>query len=413
MQGNGVLFMSKIAVLGYGVVGSGVVELFYKNKDSILKKIGKDADIKYILDIRDFSDSPYSEKFTKDISDIVNDDEVTIVAECMGGATFAYDFVKACLQKGKNVSTSNKELVAKKGAELLAIAKEKNCNFFFEASVGGAIPIIRPLHKCLAANEISYIAGILNGTTNFILGKMINDSMDFADALKMAQELGYAEKDPTADVEGHDACRKICILSSLITGKHVYPDNVYTKGITEISLKDVKLAEKFGAAIKLIASVKKLENGRIIPMVMPMLVTYDNLISRVDDVFNAVMVCGDGIDKAMFYGRGAGMLPTASAVLGDVIEQLKTEGMGTDRAQTWVDCDNSEILADYRESAFRMYFRVSGSADLMPAGSEVIEKGDETAFVTECMTVAEAEKLEAAFTAAGAEVKARLAVLSI
>ncbi|MCQ2460506.1 MAG: homoserine dehydrogenase [Ruminococcus sp.] len=405
--------MSKIAVLGYGVVGSGVVELFYKNKESILKKAGKDADIKYILDIRDFSDSPYSEKFTKDINDIVNDDEVTIVAECMGGATFAYDFVKACLLKGKNVSTSNKELVAKKGAELLAIAKEKNCNFFFEASVGGAIPIIRPLHKCLAANQITQIAGILNGTTNFILGKMINDSMDFSDALKMAQELGYAEKDPTADVEGHDACRKICILSSLITGKHIYPENVYTKGITEISLRDVKLAEKFGAAIKLIASVRKLDNGKIIPMVMPMLVQYESLISRVDDVFNAVMVCGDGIDRAMFYGRGAGKLPTASAVLGDVIEQLKTEGSGTDMAQTWVDCDNSEIVADYKENACRMYFRVTGGKDLMPAGSEIVENGDELVFVTEKMTFAESEKLEAAFTAAGAEVKAKLAVLDM
>lgn len=405
--------MSKIAVLGYGVVGSGVVELFYKNKESIIKKAGKDADIKYILDIRDFSDSPYSDKFTKDINDIVNDDEVTIVAECMGGATFAYDFVKACLLKGKNVSTSNKELVAKKGAELLAIAKEKNCNFFFEASVGGAIPIIRPLHKCLAANQITAIAGILNGTTNFILGKMINDSMDFGDALKMAQELGYAEKDPTADVEGHDACRKICILSSLITGKHIYPENVYTKGITEISLRDVKLAEKFGAAIKLIASVRKLENGKIIPMVMPMLVQYDSLISRVDDVFNAVMVCGDGIDRAMFYGRGAGKLPTASAVLGDVIEQLKTEGCGTDMAQTWVDCDNSEIVADYRENTCRMYFRVKGGNNIMPAGAEVVENGDELVFVTEKMTFAESEKLESAFTSAGAEVKAKLAVLDM
>ncbi len=405
--------MSKIAVLGYGVVGSGVVELFYKNRESILKKAGKDADIKYILDIRDFSGSPYSEKFTKDINDIVNDDEVTIVAECMGGATFAYDFVKACLMKGKSVSTSNKELVAKKGAELLAIAKEKNCNFFFEASVGGAIPIIRPLHKCLAANEITQIAGILNGTTNFILGKMINDSMDFGDALKMAQELGYAEKDPTADIEGHDACRKICILSSLITGKHVYPENVYTKGITEISLKDVKLAEKFGAAVKLIASVRKLEDGKIIPMVMPMLVTYDNLISRVDDVFNAVMVCGDGIDRAMFYGRGAGMLPTASAVLGDVIEQLKTEGMGTDRAQTWEDCDNSELLADYRQSAFRMYFRISGGENCIPAGAEIIEKSGEISFVTEKMTIEEAERLEEAVKASGSSVCARIAVLDI
>ena len=405
--------MSKIAVLGYGVVGSGVVELFYKNKESILKKAGKDADIKYILDIRDFPDSPYIDKFTKDINDILNDDEVTVVAECMGGATFAYDFVKACLMKGKNVSTSNKELVAKKGAELLAVAKEKNCNFFFEASVGGAIPIIRPLHKCLAANDITYIAGILNGTTNFILDRMINENMDFSDALSMAQKLGYAEKDPAADIEGHDACRKICILSSLITGKHIYPENVYTKGITEISLKDVKLAEKFGAAVKLIASVRKLENGKIIPMVMPMLVPYDNLISRVDNVFNAVMVCGDGIDRAMFYGRGAGMLPTASAVLGDVIEQLKTEGNGTDLAQTWVDCDNAEILSDYKESSFRMYFRLAGSALSAPEGAEIVENGDELVFVTEKMTISDAEKLEADFISAGAEVKARIAVLEI
>lgn len=403
--------MSKIAVLGYGVVGSGVVELFYKNKESILKKAGKDADIKYILDIRDFPDSPYKDKFTKDINDILNDDEVTLVAECMGGATFAYDFVKSCLMKGKNVSTSNKELVAKKGAELLSIAKEKNCNFFFEASVGGAIPIIRPLHKCLAANDITQIAGILNGTTNFILGKMINENMNFDTALKMAQELGYAEKDPTADVEGHDACRKICILSSLVFGKHIYPENVYTKGITEISLEDVKLAGKFGAAIKLIASVKKLPSGKILPMVMPMLVPYDCLISRVDDVFNAVMVCGDGIDKAMFYGRGAGMLPTASAVLGDIIEQLKTEGRGTDTAQTWTDCDNSEILADYTENECRMYFRVSKKVDA--ANIEVVDENGDFTFVTGKMTIAEADKLADSIKASGAEVKAQLAVLEI
>ena len=405
--------MSKIAVLGYGVVGSGVVELFYKNKESILKKAGKDADIKYILDIRDFPDSPYRDKFTKDINDIVNDDEVTVVAECMGGATFAYDFVKACLMKGKNVSTSNKELVAKKGAELLAVAKEKNCNFFFEASVGGAIPIIRPLHKCLAANDITYIAGILNGTTNFILDRMINENMDFSDALSMAQKLGYAEKDPAADIEGHDACRKICILSSLITGKHIYPENVYTKGITEISLKDVKLAEKFGAAVKLIASVRKLENGKIIPMVMPMLVPYDNLMSRVDDVFNAVMVCGDGIDKAMFYGRGAGMLPTASAVLGDVIEQLKTEENGTDLAQSWVDCDNSEILADYKENECRMYFRVSGISEADLENAEIIDSGEEVAFVTARMSIAKSDEFAKSVELRGGSVKSKIAVLDI
>lgn len=404
--------MSKLAVLGYGVVGSGVVELFYKNKESILKKANKDADIKYILDIRDFPDSPYKEKFTKDINDILNDDEVTIVAECMGGATFAYDFVKSCLLKGKSVSTSNKELVAAKGAELLAIAKEKGCNFFFEASVGGAIPIIRPLHKCLAANDITQIVGILNGTTNFILGKMINENMDFDDALKMAQELGYAEKDPTADVEGHDACRKICILSSLVFGKHVYPENVYTKGITKVSLEDVTLAGKFGASVKLIASVKKLSDGRILPSVMPTLVPYDNLISRVDDVFNAVMVFGDGIDRAMFYGRGAGMLPTASAVLGDVIEQLKTEGK-TDIAQTWQDSADASFIADHKENECRMYFRVSGSENLNIENIEIIDNSSDIAFVTEKMTVAKAEELADSMEKSGVQVKAMMPVLEV
>ena len=404
--------MSKLAVLGYGVVGSGVVELFYKNKESILKKVGRDADIKYILDIRDFPDSPYKEKFTKDINDILGDDEVTIVAECMGGATFAYDFVKSCLMKGKSVSTSNKELVAAKGAELLAIAKEKGCNFFFEASVGGAIPIIRPLHKCLAANDITQIAGILNGTTNFILGKMINEKMDFDDALKMAQELGYAEKDPTADVEGHDACRKICILSSLVFGKHVYPENVYTKGITKVSLEDVTLAGKFGAAVKLIASVKKLSDGRILPSVMPTLVPYDNLISRVDDVFNAVMVFGDGIDRAMFYGRGAGMLPTASAVLGDVIEQLKTEGK-TDLAQTWQDSEDVSFIADYKENECRMYFRISGTQEPGIENIEVIDNSSDFTFVTEKITVAKAEEIATSLEKSGVEVKAMMPVLEV
>lgn len=409
MQGNGVV-MSKIAVLGYGVVGSGVVELFYKNKESILKKAGKDADIKYILDIRDFPDSPYADKFTKDINDILNDDEVTIVAECMGGATFAYDFVKSCLEKGKSVSTSNKELVAKKGAELLSIAKKSGCNFFFEASVGGAIPIIRPLHKCLAANDISAVAGILNGTTNFILGKMINENMEFGKALKMAQELGYAEKDPTADVEGHDACRKICILSSLVFGKHVYPDTVYTKGISSVSIDDVQIAGKAGYAVKLIASVRKLDDGRILPMVTPMMVPYSCMISRVDDVFNAVMVCGDGIDKAMFYGRGAGMLPTASAVLGDVIEELKTEGT-TDVAQTWEDSDDTVHIASYKEFTGKMYFRTSEKADVN--GAEVLESEKDHAFITEAMTFAQAEELAEKLSKSGNEVKAMYAILEI
>lgn len=404
--------MAKIAVLGYGVVGSGVVELFYKNRDKITKKAGKEADIKYILDIRDFSDSPYSSKFTKSIDDILKDDEVTVVAECMGGATFAYDFVKACLEKGKSVSTSNKELVAKKGAELLQIAKKNNCNFFFEASVGGAIPIIRPLHKCLAANDITEICGILNGTTNFILGKMINESMDFKTALKMAQDLGYAEKDPTADVEGIDACRKICILSSLAFGKHVYPESVYTKGISDISLEDVKYAGMFGGSVKLIASVERMEDGKIIPMVMPMIVPFDNMLSRVDDVFNAVLVCGDGIDKAMFYGRGAGKLPTASAVLGDVIEEIKNEGE-TDISQTWEDSSDDSFISSYNNKKCRMYFRVSGiKADSLKDVS-IVSNTSDLVFVTEKMSFSEADAFEKKLAENGAQVKSRLAVLDV
>lgn len=346
----------KFAVLGHGVVGSGVVELFYKNKKSIEKRAGTEMDIKYILDLRDFPDSPYKDKFTKDFNDILNDDEVTSVAECMGGVEPAFTFVKACLDHGKSVSTSNKELVAAKGDILLAAAKEHNCNFFFEASVGGAIPIIRPLHRCLAANDIDKVAGILNGTTNFILTKMYNDSMSFEDALRLAQELGYAEKDPTADVEGHDACRKICIISSLVFGKHVYPASVYTKGISEVQLCDVASADVLGYAVKLVASVRRLADGRILPCVMPMLVPYDNIISGVSDVFNAVLVYGDGIDQTMFYGRGAGKLPTASAVLGDVIESAKHKV--TVFSQSWESAEDNSFVAPVDELAARWYFRV-------------------------------------------------------
>ena len=368
----------KFAVLGHGVVGSGVVELFYKNKKSIEKRAGTEMDIKYILDLRDFPDSPYKDKFTKDFNDIVNDDEVSAVAECMGGVEPAFTFVKACLEKGKSVSTSNKELVAEKGDILLKTAKEHNCNFFFEASVGGAIPIIRPLHKCLAANDIDKVAGILNGTTNFILTKMYNDNMPFADALKLAQELGYAEKDPTADIEGHDACRKICIISSLVFGKHVYPKDVYTKGISDMKLCDVAAADVLGHTVKLIASVRKTSNGKILPAVMPMLVSYDSIIAGVNDVFNAVLVYGDGIDQAMFYGRGAGKLPTASAVMGDVIETVKLEG--TEGSQTWESSSDNSFIDCIDNFSAHWYFRIpSGSAS--PEGS--YEHEDGISFITD------------------------------
>lgn len=378
----------KFAVLGHGVVGSGVVELFYKNKKSIEKRAGTEMDIKYILDLRDFPDSPYKDKFTKDFNDILNDDEVTSVAECMGGVEPAFTFVKACLEKGKSVSTSNKELVAEKGDILLQTAKEHNCNFFFEASVGGAIPIIRPLHRCLAANDITKVAGILNGTTNFILTKMYNDNMAFADALKLAQELGYAEKDPTADIEGHDACRKICIISSLVYGKHVYPKSVYTKGITQVELCDVEAADVLGYAIKLVATVTKLDNGKILPSVMPTLVSYDNIMAGVNDVFNAVLVYGDGVDQTMFYGRGAGKLPTASAVLGDVIETAK--GTGTVLSQTWESASDDSFIENVDSYSSRWYFRVPADAAVDLGGTYSHDDG--ISYVTdEEMTFAQAK----------------------
>lgn len=367
----------KFAVLGHGVVGSGVVELFYKNKKAIEKRAGTEMDIKYILDLRDFPDSPYHDRFTKDFNDIVNDDEITAVAECMGGVEPAFTFVKACLEKGKSVSTSNKELVAEKGDILLSIAKEKSCNFFFEASVGGAIPIIRPLHKCLAGNDITAVAGILNGTTNFILTKMYNDNMAFGDALSLAQELGYAEKDPTADIEGHDACRKICIISSLVYGKHVYPKSVFTKGISQVDLEDVKTADSMGYSMKLIASVKRMDNGKILPAVMPMLIPHDNIMSDVSDVFNAIMVSGDGIDKAMFYGRGAGKLPTASAVLGDVIDSVKHKV--TVFSQSWEPSNDDSFIASVSDFTAKWYVRSDGKV-----------------YITDSeLTFAEASKLDA------------------
>ncbi len=350
--------MAKIAVLGFGVVGSGTVELFYKNKNKIVEKAGTDLDIKYILDIRDFPGSPFEGKFTKDINDILNDDEVTLVAEVMGGVNPAFDFVKSCLERGKSVVSSNKELVAKKGAELLRTAKEHNCNFLFEASTGGAIPIIRPLHQCLAANDITAVAGILNGTTNFILTKMINENMPFAEALSTAQKLGYAEKDPTADVEGHDACRKICILSSLVFGKHVYPEWVHCEGISSITVEDAQYAESWGGAVKLIGSVKRTADGKILPIVRPAFVCGANQLSSVNDVFNGIMVYGDAIDQVMFYGRGAGKFPTASAIVADLIDAAKMKG--TSISQVWEDSKDNSFIADYKEDVLPFYVRVRG-----------------------------------------------------
>lgn len=409
--------MEKFAVLGCGVVGSGVVELFEKNKALIEKRCGKELEMGYILDLRDFPDRPYANKLVKSIDTILADPDVTVVAECMGGTEPAFTFVKQCLEAGKSVATSNKELVAAKGDVLLKTAKEHNVNFFFEASVGGAIPIIRPLHKCLAANDFTAIAGILNGTTNFILNKMIKENMDFSAALSLAQEKGYAEKDPTADVEGHDACRKICILSSLAFGKHVYPDSVHTQGIREVELKDVELSSKLGYTIKLIARVQRLDNGKILPTVMPMVVEEDNLLSQVNGVYNAVMVRGDGISKAMFYGRGAGKFPTASAVLGDMIEEVQLDH--TIPSQTWENVNSTDFIEDFAQFTAKRYFRTS-AADVQALteavgaleGRTLTTEDGETVFITEnSMNAAEVNAATEKLAAKGVNVLAQYPVL--
>ncbi|MBW7573404.1 homoserine dehydrogenase [Caproiciproducens faecalis] len=315
--------MVEIAVMGYGVVGSGVVEVLTNHAENIAKRAKEQIDIKYILDLREFPGSPFESKFTNSFDKILNDPEVKIVVEVMGGLNPAFDYVKRCLEAGKSVVTSNKELVAAKGAQLLKIAQKNNLNFLFEASVGGGIPIIRPISQCLAANDVVEIAGILNGTTNFILTKMIREQMTFDDTLALAQKLGYAERNPAADVEGHDACRKICILSSLAYGRHVYPDQVHTEGITKITLADVEYAAVWGGVVKLIGQVKMMENGKLQIIVCPMFIPRESQLANVDDVFNGIMVRGDSTGDVVFYGKGAGKLPTASAVVADVIDCVK------------------------------------------------------------------------------------------
>jgi homoserine dehydrogenase len=341
----------KFAVLGFGVVGSGVCELFYKNKRLIEKKAGTELDLHRILDIREFPNSPYLEKFTKEIDEIINDKDIEIVCECMGGLEPAFTFVKKCLEVGKSVATSNKELVAMKGDILLKIARENNCNFFFEASVGGSIPIIKPLVNDLGANEISQVAGILNGTTNFILTKMKTEKCSFNDALRLAQELGYAERDPSADISGLDANRKICILASIISGKHIKSDWVKTIGIENITWDDINEATEIGA-VKLIAFAK-IETEKIYTFVSPMVVPYRNILANVEDVYNGVMVYGDATGKTLFYGKGAGKFPTASAVLADLIEAAKLTD--TDTACFWEHFSDENFLSDPAELNYKLW----------------------------------------------------------
>lgn len=382
--------MINVAIMGHGVVGSGVAEILINHADRIAAKAQTQVNVKYILDLRDFPDLSYSDRFIKDFNTILNDDSVKVVVEVMGGINPAYDFVKSCLLKGKSVATSNKELVAAKGAELIRLANENNVNFLFEASVGGGIPVLRPIAQCLAANEITEIAGILNGTTNFILNKMIVDNMDFDAALALAQEKGYAEKNPAADIEGHDACRKVCILAALGFGRHVYPDQVKTEGITDITLDDVESADNFGSVIKLIGRAKKLPNGKITASVRPTLVGRDCILSGVNGVFNAVMVNGDQTGEVMFYGKGAGKEATASAVVADVIDCVKH--LSARKYLNWEDGAPDYVDNEYDEAS-RLYVRVASDdfdkleaqfEALFPAVSCVKNKfRGEIAFITD------------------------------
>lgn len=400
--------MVSVAIMGHGVVGSGVAEILTTHKKKLFAGLGEEIYIKKILDLREFPDSPLADRFTKDFNDILNDREIRVVAEVMGGVNPAYDFVKKCLKSGKSVVTSNKELVAAKGAELLEIAKENNVNFLFEASVGGGIPIIRPMSQCLVANNVDEVAGILNGTTNFILTKMIADGMQFDDALKLAQDLGFAERNPAADIEGHDACRKICILASLAYGKHVYPDAVHTEGITKITLEDVKYAEAFGCVIKLIGKVKKLEDGKIDILVAPMLVPNESQLANIDYEFNGIMVRGDCTGDVVFYGKGAGKLPTASAVVADIVDCCKH--LKTRKYLYWTDGDGKNILPA-EQSVSAMYVRANGTDVISKAenifGSvSVIERADvdDTAFVTSEITYGEFNEKIASLANDGVEV---------
>lgn len=388
----------KIAIMGFGVVGSGIGEIISTSEDSLEKKCGEAIEIVKILDLRDFPDSKF-DCFTKDFNDILNDPEIELVAEVMGGTKPAYDFTKQLLLAGKNVVTSNKELVAKHGTELLQIAKENNVNYLFEASVGGGIPIIRPLYSSLVSNELTNVIGILNGTTNYILTKMIKEGETFEDALKGAQDNGYAEKDPTADVEGFDTCRKIAILASLAFGKYVNSEDIQTEGITKIKLEDVAYANEFGGVIKLVGMAEKTENG-VYAGVCPLILKKDHPLSGIDDVFNGILVRGEGLGDVMFYGRGAGSLPTASAVVSDIVEITKNKGSHIELG--WVKGENG-YLKPLGNQPFRFYVRLKGnanSADFCCEGFNVItldgeEYADEFAIFTPAMTMTELEEFKA------------------
>lgn len=395
--------MIQVAVMGYGTIGSGVVEVLEINKDKITEKTGKEISVKYILDLREFPGDPHEAQIVHDFEIIEKDKDVDIVVEAMGGVNPAYKFAKACLLAGKHVVTSNKALVAAHGTELLAIARENNINFLFEASVGGGIPLLRPLTQSLAGEKIEEISGILNGTTNYILTKMAREGQTFEEALKKAQELGYAERNPEADVEGYDTCRKITILTALATGKEVNYEEVPTEGITKITDTDFKYAKKMGTSIKLFGT-SRMEDDKASVYVCPMMVGQDHPLFAVNDVYNAVMVKGNTLGTVMFYGSGAGKLPTASAVVSDIVE---ISGHMNDNIPTgWTE--EKQPVAPMGEVTFSYFIRLAGkAADKFPAvraafgETEIIEIPglDEFAAVTKDMTEDEFKKLSDEFKA--------------
>ncbi len=387
--------MVNVAILGYGTVGSGVAEVLTGHRDSIAKQARETIELKYILDVRAFPDSPFADKFVQDFAVIENDPAVDIVVETIGGATVAKEFTERALRAGKSVVTSNKELVATCGYDLLQIAKEKKVSYLFEASVGGGIPIIRPLSQCLAANEILEVCGILNGTTNYILTRMIKSGLPFETALQEAQANGYAERDPSADIEGHDACRKICILAAIAFGRHVYPDQVPTEGITGVALADVDYADAAGKKIKLLGRAIKNRDGSVTAYVAPHLVDQSDPLSGVEDVFNAITVKGDATGDVMFYGRGAGKLPTASAVVADVMDAARH--MHTRKYLDWGP-GGKDVCTPPDGLRSGWYVRAGGTAEAVRAAlgdvSFLARRGaapGEVAFLTGEMTRGELE----------------------
>ena len=352
--------MVNIAVLGYGTVGSGVVEVIDTNGAGINQRIGEKLQVKYVLDLKDFPGDPVQEKIVHDFETIIQDEEINIVVEVMRGNEPAYTFVKRRLLAGKSVATSNKALVAKHGAELLSIAKEKNINFLFEASVGGGIPIIRPLNSSLTADEIEEITGILNGTTNYMLTKMFYEGADYDTVLKEAQANGYAERNPEADVEGYDACRKIAILSSLISGNQVDFEDIYCEGITKITTEDMKYAKTMGTTIKLLASSKR-DGSRLHAIVAPCMLYPEHPLYNVNGVFNAIFVHGNVLGDAMFYGSGAGKLPTASAVVADVVDAAKH--LNRNIMTMWKQ--EKLTLEDKGDAKRRFFIRMKGDEEEM------------------------------------------------